>query len=493
MASAKEPEGYKAFGSFHTASVEEMLAIPDEEWTRPSVPFSGECEQIDEVCSAVRVACEEMPEYRPEGLDEASAALVGLARGDEAHLPLGPALKTGKAYLTDPSWCFVNHGAFGGALAAGVRTAHRWQEHCEAQPLRFIDRELFPHVVHSLRCMAECLSFDPACPGATKPRAKDVVFLPNATTGLNTAIQAAPLSPERPAFTLSICYGALKKMLTHACDRAGARLILLDTPFPPPAHDKAGFDDWIVGLYEKHLPEGAGLAVIDAVTSNTALVLPVERVAAVCAAKGVPLLVDGAHALGSTGGCGPDTGATWYVTNCHKWWSSPRGLAAMWVHPDWQSRTRPLIVSHGYGSGFSSEFIWDGCRDYSAALSVPAVCAMRARMGEARLAEWSRALLRWAVAHLCTAWGTDTPVDVEVFSHMALVRVPDSAVWPSGRGGAATSSHAKELQDALHDRFKVECPVKCLGGYLFVRISVAPYNWMDDYRRLGEAVSSIRW
>ncbi|KAA0151178.1 hypothetical protein FNF31_06868 [Cafeteria roenbergensis] len=573
------PEGYKGFGSFHTdVSVADMLAVPRAAWTRPSVPID-EAAIVSAACSRVREAAmvertlseEEEEEPASAATADAEARLRALARGDggsagsgsgqgevageETALPLGRALVTGRAFHVEPDWCFVNHGAFGGALVPGVEAAQQWQRVAEAQPLRFIDRELFPHVVHSIRTMADCMAHserdrvpsarcaeaapsaeateaaeaaegaaaagagsagtitggaDPGSAAAASPTVApasdepaaaaggdinpaDVVLLPNATTGLNVAIAAAPLGPRRPAFTLSICYGALKKMLDFACARAGAAAIVHETPFPPPAEARGSaeaFAEWVVGLYETHLPAGAGLAVVDAVTSNTALAMPVARIAAVCRRKGVPLLVDGAHALGSVGGCGPESGATWFVTNCHKWWSSPRGLAAMWVSPEAQAATRPLVVSHGYGSGFASEFVWDGCRDYSAALSVPAVAAFRRAMGEARVARYCRELLSIAVDILVGAWGTDTPVPLGCFSHMALVRVPDGAVHPTGRAGAATSAHAKHLQDALHEGHKVECPVKCLGGRLYVRISAAVYNCPADYARLAAAVQA---
>jgi len=503
MSDAKaEPEGYKNFGSFHTASVEHMLAAPAADWSRPPMPFD-EAAIVDAACARVRAAeAGAAPAESDDG-----GAVAELGRGTADALPLGRALVDGGAFFVEKDWCFVNHGAFGGALAPAVEAAQAWQKHVERQPLRFIDRELFPHVVHSLReiavCMASSQQLERAAGSAsgaasddapTTPPPCDVVFLPNATTGLNVAIAAAPLGPSRPAFTLSICYGALKKMLTHACAIKGAEAIVHDTPFPPPtdaADSPEAFDDWVVSLYEEHLPEGAGLAVVDAVTSNTALALPVRRVAEVCARKGVPLLVDGAHALGTVGGCGPDSGATWYVTNCHKWWSSPRGLGAMWVAPAAQADTRPLVVSHGYGSGFASEFVWDGCRDYSAQLAVPAAAAFRRAMGgEARVAAYCRALLRLAVSRLTARWGTSTPVPAGCFSHMALVGVPDASVHPSGRGGAATSAHAKALQDRLHESFRVECPVKCHGGRLFVRISAAAYNCPADYDRLAEAVEA---
>ena len=47
------------------------------------------------------------------------------------------------------------------------------------------------------------------------------------------------------------------------------------------------------------------------------------------------------------------------------------------------------------------------------------------------------------------------------------------------------------LQDRLHYEHKVECPVKCLAGRLYVRISAAPYNVLHDYQVLAGAVAQI--
>lgn len=45
---------------------------------------------------------------------------------------------------------------------------------------------------------------------------------------------------------------------------------------------------------------------------------------------------------------------------CLQWLCAPRGSAFLWVDPVHKAHVQPLIVSHGHGSGFTSEFIWDG-------------------------------------------------------------------------------------------------------------------------------------
>jgi isopenicillin-N epimerase len=72
------------------------------------------------------------------------------------------------------------------------------------------------------------------------------------------------------------------------------------------------------------------------------------------------VLVDGAHALGQLPVNLGELGADYFVGNCHKWLCGARGSAVMWVHPARRQGVRPLVLSHGSGAGFTSDFIWDG-------------------------------------------------------------------------------------------------------------------------------------
>ncbi len=72
------------------------------------------------------------------------------------------------------------------------------------------------------------------------------------------------------------------------------------------------------------------------------------------------MLVDAAHALGQLPVDVERLGADFYVANCHKWLAGPRGSALMWASPRRKADVRPLVVSHGSGCGFTSDFIWDG-------------------------------------------------------------------------------------------------------------------------------------
>lgn len=79
--------------------------------------------------------------------------------------------------------------------------------------------------------------------------------------------------------------------------------------------------------------------------------------------RGIPVLVDGAHALGMLELNLEELGADYFVANCHKWLCAPKGSAMLWVRRSLQPALQPLVTSHGIGRGFTSDFIWDGEED----------------------------------------------------------------------------------------------------------------------------------
>lgn len=443
-------KGYEGFGSFHSDNVEGMLA--SAEAVNPSVP------------AGLAVS-----DFVPSG--KAAPAF-----GSEA-------MKS--QFLLDRSWTFLNHGGFGAALAPALQAAQKWEQYGESQPLRFIDRELFPLEVQALKAMAEQLG----------TAATSITFLPNTTYGLNVAVAAAGsaggLSSGDVVFALDICYGATKKILAAAAEAVGAKLHV--EPVPESA---LGSREALLAFVKGALSglSSVKLAVFDHITSNTALRLPIAELTAAAHEAGALVLIDGAHGLQSEQLQLDTLGADWYVTAAHKWFCSPKGLAVLYASPAVKERTRARIISHGYGSGFNSEFLWDGARDYSGVLAVPTLLAWWKWVGAEAARSYCRELLQKAVALLVKEWGTGTFAGEELFvgGHMACVRLPEEHLPPAPEGGY-TSAYGKAAQDALHYRHKIEVPVKTLNGQLYVRISAAVYNSPAEYQRLADTVKSWKW
>jgi hypothetical protein len=93
------------------------------------------------------------------------------------------------------------------------------------------------------------------------------------------------------------------------------------------------------------------VALFDHITSSTGLVLPVAELSALCAARGVLCVVDGAHAIGHVpiglGAGQPLAPVDFYCSNFHKWLFAPKGSAFLYVKKQHQKWLQPVVTSHG--------------------------------------------------------------------------------------------------------------------------------------------------
>src|SRR6185436_11903122 len=171
-----------------------------------------------------------------------------------------------------------------------------------------------------------------------------------------------------------LAYGAVKLAAKAHADRAGATLQVAAVDFPP--RDSGHVVEAIV----RAISPRTKLVVVDHVTAQTALILPVAAVAAVCRARGVPVLVDGAHAPGSLRLDIASLGVDWYAANLHKWAHAPRGCGILWAAPDRQATLHAPVVSWGRDRGFRAEFEHTPTADPTSYLAAPE--------GIALLREW---------------------------------------------------------------------------------------------------------
>src|SRR5262249_40516497 len=150
------------------------------------------------------------------------------------------------------------------------------------------------------------------------------------TTGLNAVLRSIPLGPGDEVVISDLAYGAVALAAGAAARERGAVLRVIEMPFPI-RHPGDVVESFVSGL-----TSATKLVVVDHVTAQTALVLPVAAISAECRARGVPILVDGAHAPGSLALDIPAIGADWYAANLHKWAHAPRPCGVLWAASDRQ-------------------------------------------------------------------------------------------------------------------------------------------------------------
>jgi isopenicillin-N epimerase len=344
----------------------------------------------------------------------------------------------------------------------------RWRDAMERQPVRFMVREVPPALDRARAALAGFVGADPG----------DLVFVENATAGVNSVLRSLRFEPGDEIVVTALGYPAVLNAARYVAAQSGARLVTVELPLP--IRDEAA----ITAAIAAALTRRTRLAVLDHVTSATACVMPIAALVATCHDAGVPVLVDGAHAPGMLALDLRQLGADWYTGNCHKWLFAPKGAAFLHARHDRQAGLHPLVISHGLDRGLHPEFDWPGTRDFSAWLAVEDAIAFHRDQDSEALRAYNRSLAAAMADRLSQAFGSEPAVARPMLGAMATVRLPAAL--------GATPADAAALHDRLIDQFGVEVPVWALGGVMWLRISAQIYNEPDDYGRLEDAIAKIR-
>ena len=292
---------------------------------------------------------------------------------------------------------------------------------------------------------------------------------------------------------LDVCYKAVAYSLAHFCEPAGGRLVYSTVPFPGTSA-QAVLDNLEATLRETR----PRFAMLDHVSSQPALKLPVREMVELCRAHGVEeIAIDAAHTIGNVPASehdAPSIGADFLFVNMHKWAMCPSPVTALYAREELASETHHVVPSWHAGSGLLQESRWTGTRDYAGFLTVPeALDYLKEWRSVDGLdaVEYNATGQRQAAQMLREAWQVDECVqDEEISSGMAMsmVRLPRSLDLSADLPGQPSAG----VRSTLRDRYGIEAAVGGFGEHGgFVRLSHAIYNSDEDYERLRDAVAEM--
>jgi isopenicillin-N epimerase len=375
----------------------------------------------------------------------------------------------------DPEIAFLNHGSFGACPIAVLEYQQALRLELERQPLQFLAREIEPRLDAARSRLAQFLQADP----------NNLVFVPNATTGINAVLRSYPFQPGDAVLTTNQEYNACRNALDFVAERSGIEIIVADIPYP--------IDDpqIIVEAVLNAVTPQTKLVLLDHVVSQTGCVLPIEPIIQRLNAQGIESLIDGAHAPGMLPLDLTVLGVTYYTGNLHKWVSSPKGAAFLYVQADRQAQIHPTTISHGRNaprtgrSRFHLEFDWTGTWDPTAYLSVPKAIDFMGGLlpgGWPELMAHNRNQVLTARQMLGQTWNISLPCPDSMVGSMATLPLPAARL--------SHLSHA-ELNCQLWEQFQVEVPIMPFPdarGYL-IRISAQIYNQPEEFDRARIALN----
>jgi len=380
-------------------------------------------------------------------------------------------------WCLDPEITYLNHGTVGAPPRRVLAKQQAIRDEIERQPSQFLLRELTSIVVGMPRrepprlrvAAAEVAPFVGA-------QSDDFVFVENATTGANAVLSSIDLRDGDEVLVTDHVYGGVARAARFAARRRGAHVRSVELPYPVSGPDA------LVAAVADSIGPRTRVLVLDHVTSESALVLPVQEIASRCRAKGVPVLVDGAHAPGALPLDVPSLGVDWYTANLHKWAFTPRAAGFLWSAPERSAGLHPTVISWGLDQGFSAEFDLTGTRDPSPFLAAPEAIAFLRDLGVDAVRTYNHGLAWEAARLLSRRWGTKLGMGEEMVGTMATVPLPERL--------GSSQDDAARLRDALLFEDRIEIQLHAWRDRLWVRVSAQVYNDIHDIERLASAVEA---
>ncbi|KAF8476763.1 putative aminotransferase, partial [Kalaharituber pfeilii] len=399
----------------------------------------------------------------------------------------------------------------------------RFQLASEARPDHFI-RFDYPNYLDASRlAVSKLLNVD----------VDTIVFVPNATTGVNTVLRSLRYEPGDKIVYFNFIYGACGKTVHYIEETTPARGIKIDVDFPCEDDELVGaFKEAIVDAARRSGESRVRVAVFDSIVSLPGVRLPFEKLVQACRELGVYSLMDAAHGIGNIsldlGALNPD----FFVSNCHKWLYVPRGCAAFYVPRHHQHLITSMPTSHGFipsappavnipnplppsptpKTPWIAMFEFVGTLDNSPYLCVPAAIAYRQHVlgGEAKIMSYCQALAQRGARIIAEMLDTDildNATGTLGKCCLSNVRLPIGTTSPSRyvsakeQDGSGAETYivsarvAPNVVNYLHqtmvDEFKTFIPVILYRGNWYARLSGQVYLEEEDYVWGGKVLREL--
>lgn len=365
---------------------------------------------------------------------------------------------------------YLNHGSFGATPKFVLKKQQQIHAEMEAEAVDFYINHLPNLLQESKQSLSNFVGAD----------ANDLVFVQNTTTGVNTILNSLQSNENDDWLITNHNYGACVHALKHYAKRNKCNVVCANIPYP--LHS----DDDILKAIENTITPKTTIALIDYITSATAIIFPIKKIIEMLHQKGIKVIIDAAHAPGMVDFSIDDLKPDFFVANCHKWICSPKGSAFMYVSKELQSQIFPLVISHynnedeGNDKHWSNQFLWDGTHDYSSYLGVKDALEFMPTLMEndwIAIKRHNHDLAWKASSKIANSLNKELPAPENMIGSIVNIPMPNSEEF------AMYSKDKKSLKEILFEKYSIEVPIFLFPSApnQWLRISAQLYNSMEQY------------
>ena len=214
---------------------------------------------------------------------------------------------------------------------------------------------------------------------------EELIITRNTTESLDTVIAGFDWKPGDEAVMANQDYGAMLDMFRLQAKRRGMKNVMVDIPMDPKS------DDEIVQVYARALTPATKLLMIPHMVNITGHVMPVRAICDMAHARGVPVMVDGAHAFAHLDYKIPDLHCDYYGASLHKWLATPLGAGILYVKKDRIKSLWPVFADESKAEDDISKLNHTGTHPVHTDITIENSIAFHEAIGIAR----KEARLRW--------------------------------------------------------------------------------------------------
>jgi selenocysteine lyase/cysteine desulfurase len=165
----------------------------------------------------------------------------------------------------------------------------------------------------------------------------ELIVTRNTTESLDLVIAGQTWQSGDEAVMAIQDYGAMLDMFDQVAERHGVILKKISIPNHPKS------DEEIVSLYEQAITPKTKLLMVCHMINITGQILPIRKICDMAHAKGVKVMVDGAHAFAHIQYKISELNCDYYGTSLHKWMSVPLGAGFLYVRKGEAPKLWPLL------------------------------------------------------------------------------------------------------------------------------------------------------
>jgi selenocysteine lyase/cysteine desulfurase len=302
---------------------------------------------------------------------------------------------------------------------------------------------------------------------------EELVITRNTTESLDTVIAGIDWKPGDEAVMAAQDYGAMLDQFALQARRFGMVNRVLSLPLDPRS------DDEVVQRYAAAITPRTRLLMISHLVNITGQILPVRKICDMAHARGVPVLVDGAHSFAQLEFRIPDLGCDYFGASLHKWLGVPLGAGILYVRRDRIAPLWPVFGDAGYADDDIRKLNHTGTHPVHTDLAIRDAIAFHEAIGLAR----KEARLRFLQQH----WTRQVRGVPRIVLNTPTDPARACAIANVGVEGMAPATLAQQL----FDRYRIWTVAIDGAGVRGVRVTPGVFTTTAELDRLVAALTEL--